>query len=86
MGTTPKELALHLRKMEDVTSTHRSTLMHSEDLLLRFSGETLLQVKESLAKKCFEMIAGTAEEDGYRKFCEQFEHFQKFGIIEDSTD
>ena len=22
------------------------------------------------------MFAGTAEEDGYRKFCEQFEHFE----------
>jgi len=32
------------------------------------------------------MFAGTAEEDGYRKFCEQFEHFEKFGIIEDCTD
>ena len=53
---------------------------------MRFSRDTLLQGQESLAKKCLEMFAGTAKEDGYRKFCEQFEHFEKFGIIEDSTD
>ena len=60
--------------------------MHSEDLHLSFSPETLLQGKESLAKKCFEMFAGTAEKNGYRKFCEQFEHFEKLVVIEDSTD
>ena len=62
------------------------TRLHSEDLHLRFSREALPQGQESLAKKCFQMFAGTAEEEGYRKFCEQFEQFEKFRIIEDSTD
>ena len=61
-------------------------VVHAEDLPLRFSREILPQGKASLAKKCFDMFAGTAEENGYSKFCEQFEHFEKFGIIEDSTD
>ena len=61
-------------------------VVHAEGLPLRFSRETLPQGKERLAKKCLEMFAGTAEEDGNRKFCEHFEHFEKPGIIEDSTD
>jgi len=60
-------------------------VVHDEDLPSKFSRETLSQGKENLAKKCLEMFAGTTEEDGYRKFCEQFEHFEKLGIIEDST-
>ena len=60
-------------------------VVHAEGLPLRFSRETLPQGKERLAKKCPEMFAGTAEEDGYRKFCEQFEHRKRFRIIEDST-
>ena len=58
----------------------------ADDLPLRFSRETLQQGKERPAKKCLGMFAGTAEEDGYRKFGEQIEHFEKPGIIGDSKD
>jgi len=45
----------------------------ADDLPLRFSRETLPQGKERPAKTCLGMFAGTAEEDAYRKFDEQFE-------------
>ena len=91
--TTPKELALRMRKSEDVMSDEYASFYASlsHDCIRKIFlwgslGRPLLQGKESLAKKCFEMFAGTAEEDGYRKFCEQFEHFEKCWIIQDSTD
>ena len=53
------------------------SVVPADNLPLWFSRETLPQGKDRLAKKCLGMFAGTAEEDGLRKFCEQFEHFEK---------
>ena len=39
----------------------------ADDLLLRFSRETLQQGKERPAKKCLGMFAGTAEEERLQK-------------------
>ena len=49
-------------------------------------GRPCRKARNVLRRSASDMFAGTAEEDGYRKFCEHFEHFEKPGIIEDSTD